>query len=59
MARPKGRTGQPTNLYLPEATKAAASRMASARNMSLSQLIAELVETRIKRSAAATKGATK
>jgi predicted HicB family RNase H-like nuclease len=56
MARPKGRSGQSLNLYLPESVTAEARRMAFERNQSLSQFVAELLAGRIKRAEVARAG---
>jgi hypothetical protein len=57
MARPKGTAGKATNLYLPPELIEGARRLAFQKNQSLSQFVADLIESRIKRHAAATGGA--
>lgn len=49
MARPKGRTGKPTNLYLTDEVKALASRIAFQDQISLSELVEQQLAALIKR----------
>lgn len=44
MARSKGRRGSPTNLYIDNKLKRDASRFAFKRNLSLSELVNELLK---------------
>ena len=50
MARPKGRNGQPRKFYLANDIYRAAQRVAFGRNLSASQLVAELLRREIQRS---------
>jgi hypothetical protein len=53
MARPKGRNGKPKRLYLnPKITKPA-DKLAFGRNLSLSQLVENLLEEELKKAGVA------
>jgi hypothetical protein len=43
MARPKGRNGTPVKIYMNPALRANAAKLATYRNLSLSQLVSEML----------------
>jgi hypothetical protein len=54
MARPKGRNGKPKRLYLDPKITRPADKLAFRRNMSLSQLVENLLERELARHPEAT-----
>lgn len=51
MARPKGRNGKPVKFYINPALKSDGAKLATHRNLSLSQLVSELLRREVSKPA--------